>query len=143
MRYTKADYDKLVEQLHLKGYCTGMLYRGNEDVTYWKPFDVTYEEEGNSDTRKIGYQIAIGVYDWSNHINNNSSAFTEEDRKYPFTTLFDFVLAHNVGCGRVDLTICSDEIDIDLFEKVCEEFYQKFCNGFIKENIKNQSHANR
>lgn len=126
MNLTKEKYGELVKELEAKGYHKTKGHYKNEDYAFWKSFHVTYDDIENSDTKRIGYQIAVLVYDW----RSCTDPYTKD-----YGIQFEFLVGRNAHVDRFDFTISDSMININQFEDLAEEVYQKIYKGFIFEKF--------
>ena len=122
MNLPKEKFDSFVKKLLAKGYHKVKGPYKNEDFGYWKSFHVTYDDPENSDTKRIGYQIAILIYDWTKYSDHPLGGYGIQ---------FEFMLGNNKYVDRLDLTASDDRMTVEQFEELCEAFYQKIYEEFI------------
>jgi hypothetical protein len=123
MRFKKEEIDDFCLSLEEKGY---KKYRGhykNEDFSFWKSFEVTYDEEGD---KEGGYQIALLFYDYSKYLNSEETNFGVQ---------FEFVLNNNELIDRMDLSVTDSKMDLEGFENLSSEFYKSIYLNYIAKNF--------
>lgn len=126
MNLSKDDYDILVKELEAKGYHKSKGHYKNEDYAFWKSFHVTYDDPDDSDTKRIGYQVAILIFDW----RDCGDPYTKD-----YGIQFEFLVGRNPHVDRFDFTISDSIVNINQFEELAEEVYQKICKRFIFEKF--------
>lgn len=130
MNLSAEQYDDLVKELEIKGYHKNKDHYKNEDHAYWKSFHVTYDDIDNSDTKRIGYQVAVLVYDWREHRDPYAKNYGIQ---------FEFLVGRNVHVDRFDFSISDSMANINQFEELAEEVYQRICRGFIFEKFEKKT----
>jgi hypothetical protein len=123
MRFKQEELDDVCVILEEKGY---KKYRGhykNEDFSFWKSFETTFDEDGD---KKGGYQIALLFYDYSKYLNSEETNFGVQ---------FEFVLNNNELIDRMDLSVSDSNMDFDGFENLSSEFYKSIYLNYIAKNF--------
>lgn len=116
MKFNQEQLEKFEIELIEKGYRKYHGHYKNEDYAYWKSFDVKWDEDGD---RKVGYQIALMIYDFGKYPQNIS--------EFPINISFEFLLGNSEKFSRVDLSISDENLTVEKFEEICEEFYNTIC----------------
>lgn len=116
MKFNQKQLEKFELEVIEKGYKKYQGHYKKEDYAYWKSFDISYDQDGD---KKICYQISLMIYDFGKYPQNTS--------KFPISISFEFLLASTEKISRVDLSISDDNLTVEEFEKICEEFYNTIC----------------
>lgn len=126
MNLTKEKYDEIVLELEAKGYHKHKGHYKNEDYAFWKSFHVSYDDPDNLDTKRRGYQIALLIYDWRDCMDSYNKDYGIQ---------FEFLVGSNPYVDRFDFTVSDSVVNINQFEELAEEIYQKICKRFIFEKF--------
>ncbi len=120
MLLDEKELNNLIQYCNVYGYRKYNCQVKNEDFSYWKSFEVEYDEDNE---RFGGYQIVILIWDFYKH-----EKYSREDKRYGIQ--FQFSLGTNYLVDRIDLDLCDDDYTIAQFEFLSANFFR-----FLKENV--------
>lgn len=125
MKLTVEQLEKFEATLPGMGYKKMKGHYRNEDYAWWKSCDVTYDEHGD---KKIGYQIALLVFDFSKYPNFPDAYIGVQ---------FELLISEN-KVSRVDMSVSDDKLTVEDFEDFCAEMYHNVNSFFTAESIRDR-----
>jgi hypothetical protein len=125
MKFTKEEIEEFESTLGDLGYRKMKGHYRNEDYAWWKSFDITYDSYGD---KKVGYQIALLVFDFSKYPNFTDSYIGVQ---------FEMITSEN-KVSRVDLSLSDDNMTVTEFEDFCADMYSHINNFFSQDSIRDR-----
>ena len=125
MKLRNEELEDFKNFLEKKGYKRFSGHFNNEDYGYWKSFDITKDENGDS---QIGYQIAILFYDWNK--------YNEEELKGTIGIQLEAIINNVRGYERLDIMGVTEGINLESWEEDIKFVVRKLGRNNYKKSSK-------
>ena len=126
MKVEKNNIEEFKKTLKGKGYRYFNPHYKNEDYGYWKSFHIVKDQYGE---KEAAYQIAVLMYDFTKYPHYNGKDAISLQLEFILNDTDDIV-------SRMDMSISSDNMTVEKFEEIAEEFYQKIYLNYTKQLLK-------